>query len=554
MTTETDYKKLVDDKFTEWGDLFERHKTDADLFNLVKIQNHVWGIDDHEIANSIYVVLNDLGEYTHRVESTLNSAIEQVVVTSDNKRFDTAYVEGFIKAGYKESDELLSLKGEDYLDPFLDQQNFRRGSEAVLFYYHIEKGELVPDIMPWDTGYFVCSHDNKGITFTGYKSYRPRDQILVEHPEASSVKMGDAADIEVLYILARDVSELWISGEKVKGQPNKLGYVPVIYRRVPIGSMLKDKESLKYRGESGLFLVRDIFLELSRFMSIIGSLNLLELDHALQRTKKEPTPNGADIPTVDEATRPGNIMEVGLGEAYTKMPIGELRAQAEVYHRAFQERIDRATLNNLPTMKPTTATEILAMSQEKDVIILPRLANRGFLKEDGARMFIKQTIAECEKYGIREVKLGEQTWEVSKLKGEYGIEVKYSFKDPRMDAARQSLATSQRGMRPDNWILRNTLMSEDPDGEERGLAFEKSIRESPLADLEWKIIKLLEDADKGNPYAEGIAIDLMAQYLPALRQVMQGMMPLSQKEEVKPTQPMMPLLPQTAGGVNNARP
>ena len=553
---ETDYKKLVDGSFDEWTNLLAisggRMQLDADMFNNVTTQVHVKDVNDHDVANSIYRLLPDASMFARRVESALNSAIEQEMVTSESKRFDTAYVEGFIKGGYRGADKLLSLRGLYPLNPFLDQQNCRRGSSACRFWFRIENGELIPDIMPWDTGYFVCANDSKGIAYTGYKTFRSWNQIMAEHPEVGEIVKGkeNSKDIEVLNILARDTNELWVDNTNIKGVKNGLGYVPIVYRRVPMGSMLLDKDSIKFQGESILGPMRDTILELANLYSIIASLDLQELDHALQ-TKKSiatmtPKSRENDIPTVDQLTEPGKANEVE--DYWQKMPIGELRSQAEMRFKMLQERLDNYMWNPKNFPAPRTATEIMGQAQEQDTTTMPRLANRGLLKADGAGMFIRQTIKEAEKYGLVDVKMDGKSYQVSKLKGEYTIEYKYSYKDARVDAARQSVAVGWRGMRPDSWILRNVVMSEDPDEEERDLAAEKARRESPLLDLDWKITKLLESADNGDPYAEGQAIQLAMQWIPMARQAMQGLLSPAPKEEVTPTQAAVPMLPVGASG------
>ena len=163
-------------------------------------------------------------------------------------------------------------------------------------------------------------------------------------------------------------------------------------------------------------------------------------------------------------------------------------------------------------------------------------------------MIIKQTIAECENFGIREVKLGGQSWEISKLKGEYDIEFKYSFKDPRMDAARQALATSQRGLIPDRDIRINTLMREDWQKDEDQLRWEEAERLSPLIKMNRTRRAVGKMADEGEPGAEEELMMLTLQMIPALKQAMEGLMTPGQSEEVKPGQPFIPLLPQTSGG------
>ena len=195
-------------------------------------------------------------------------------------------------------------------------------------------------------------------------------------------------------------------------------------------------------------------------------------------------------------------------------------------------------------LQPKTATEILKISQEQGDIITPRIATRGLLKQDLAEMFINQTIEDAQKAKMQTVKLDGTEWEVSKLKGDYSIVFKYHFQDPRVDAARQSMATSQRGLRPDAWIRRNTIMSEDPEGEERQLRWEEDERISPLIKLDRNIRALLEDGKRGEPGAIRQAKMLIIQMIPALRQAMEGLLTPNRPEELEPAQPIIPLLPQ----------
>ena len=174
--------------------------------------------------------------------------------------------------------------------------------------------------------------------------------------------------------------------------------------------------------------------------------------------------------------------------------------------------------------------------------MLPRLANRGLLKQDGAEMFLKQTIDGAARAGLSELKLNGKTWEIAKLKGDYTIEFKYSYKDRRTDAALQAVATAQRGMIPDRDILINTLQREDWQADENQLAWEEAERISPLIKLNRKRRAVGKAADDGEPGAEEELMILTIQMIPALKQAMQGLMTPGQPEEVKPGQPLVPVM------------
>ncbi len=571
MADEVDYRALATKKFAEWGLLFERMQTDADAVNMVYKTLKLLDADNHEIPHSVRVPLNDIASFAWQVETTLNSAVEQVEVISENKRFDTAYVERFIRTAFTENDKVLSSKGMFPFNPFNDQQTFRRGRVSSFCNFTVKDKVLIPNITSWDTRYVVVENDSKGIYYIAAKFYRSESQILAEYPEAKGqTSFGTSGtDTEMLYIISRNTSQIWlgtnlvqgdaVGGSLIKELPNKLGYVPAVYRMVPMGSMLQDKATIQYMGESGLFLIRDVFPEVVRLASIIQSLNLKVVDQALQIGKSVTGSAGNATPqkTVDELNAPGAVNEIPeTGSGYQLMPLGQLAVfQADKVHQMLEDRMQRGMSSYYQNvLQPKTATEIMKISQQQADIILPRIGTRGLEKQDLAYMFIKQTIDAAEKAKVQTVKLGNQEFEVSKLKGEYEIEYKYHFQDPRMDAARQSLATSQRGLIPDRDIRINTLQREDWEGDERQLRWEEDERISPLVKLDRNIRALLEDAKRGVPGAERQAKMLIIQMIPALRQAMEGLLTPNKPDEIKPAQPIIPLLSERAqsqqGGQN----
>ena len=550
MVDKTYYKKLAEKKFDASTALFTRHQGDADLINMANKSTKLTDANNAEIPNSVRVVLNDIATFTWRTETMLNSAVEQVEVTSDSKRFDTAYVESFIRAGFRGADDLLSLRDMFPFNPFIDQQTFRRGSVASFCNFHFDNKEFVANITPWDTTNFVNENDSKGTIYTAKKFTRSYSRIISDYPEAEG-KVKKDEDTELLYIVARDTSQLWSGNDLIKELKNKLGYVPVVFYKVPMGSMLMDKDTIKYQGESGIFLIRYLFKELERIASIIQSLNLKVVDQALQIEEPSPDPS-KEQKTVDEVTAPGAITETPVNARYALMPLGQLQTQAQLLHDMITNRMQQATSSKFQNiLQPKTATEIMMDVQEQNNIIFPRIGTRGLLKQDLAKMFIKQTIDACKKAKVQTVKLGEQDFEVSKLTGDYEIEFKYSFRDPRMDAARQALAATQRGSIPDKDIRINTLQREDPEGDERQLRWEEDERISPLVKLDRNIRALLEDAKRGEPGAGRQAKMLIIQMIPALRQAMEGLLTPNRPDELKPVRPLVPLLNQPQGAQPN---
>ena len=546
-----DVNKLKAKKqFDNMTDLITRMDEDADLVNLVPKYTKIPDITGHAVQNSIYITLNDAAMFAWKVETLLNSAIEQVAVTTESKRFDTDYVEDFIRAYFKEADKLLPLKDLYPFNPFIDQQTCRRGRTATRNLAQIIDGKLVPDIMPYDTRYFTYWMDKKGLAGTAYKTTRSADQIQGEYPKATVPSDTENKGIEVLDIWLPESNEVWVKDDLVFTQKNPFGYVPIVFHKVPMGSMLLDTDSLALQGESIFFLFRDLIPELNRLVSIIQSLNMKELDHALQlKIPMDRITPDMPVKGTDEATSPGETSVVPAEGGYYTMPIGEIRSQAELLHKMIQDRIDRSTQSFIQSaLQPRTATEIIGIAQEKGDVVSPRLATRSLLKQGLAEMAIKQTIQAAKNAKVSTVKLGNREFEISKLtqpSDGYEIEFKYYFKDPKMDAARASIGASLRGVIPDKSIRRDTLQREDPEKDERELNWEESARLFPLVKMNRLRRSTGEEADKGEPGAEEELKLITLEMIPAIKQAIAGQMTPEQPEEVEPGQPVMPALGRT---------
>jgi hypothetical protein len=500
---ELDVKEIADAQFKVNEDLYARMDDDAVLVNLIKENSRIRDVNNKNIPNTLYIVLNDAAMFAWRVESALNAAIEQVSVTSENKGFDTDYIEDFIKYAFKEVDRILPLKDLYPLNPFLDQQTTRRGHVAARCTCRLTNDNVfVPDIVPYDSRYFTRWLADGSLGGTSYKIKRPKNLVQNEYPD---VKLkDDDTDIEIEDIWIPKYDYVYVNGEKSKTEPNIYNEVPVVYRRVPMGSMLLDEYSQEYHGESIFFLIRDLLPELNRLASILQTLNLRQLDNALQL--KMPAANidpSMNVPDHDTITNPGNVTVVPSEGGFEYMPIGQIKQEAQFLHDMIQVRIDSATLNKLQTLvQPKTATEILQVVQDQSDLIMPRLSTRGLIKQDLATMMIKQLLMLTKKKNVKSVSIGAREFEVEKLKGDYTIEYMYYFNDPKLDMARTSMAISQKGLISGHTIRRDTLQLQDPEGEEDLMRWEEAEIESPLIRKKRRVMSLIEQDKDGKPGAE----------------------------------------------------
>jgi len=549
-----DYKKAIEDKRAERSSLEARMDKDRDLVELVKYV--LKDVNDNKMPNSINVTLNDMAVFSSNVESALGNATEQVVVESDDKNLDTAYIEDFIRAAFAAANSRLSRVGKFPLNPFFDQQMCRKGRAAARSVFRIDPKtkQLIPDIEPWNTRRFYHSMGVDGFEWVALESTRTKERIRKLFPKAD-IPGEDTDEAMVWDILDTEKNEIWVDEKKAWEQkyPHPYQCVPAVLQLVPMGSI--DGDSKANEGESIFFLVRDLIPELNRLVSIIQSLNMKALDSALLWKSEEGIT--AKAPKYSALTKPGAVTPADFHGGVEPVSYGELKRSAYLLHSMIETRIQRGSLSNLDLgimgNQPWSAVALIEIGEGRDQIFLPRLGARGLLKQQLAEMIIDQVI----KTDAKSVEIGtrghKRTFDVRKLQGEYDIAFKYFIKSPKIDAARFSMAAGAGNLIPDKAKRRDILQREDPEEDERQLRWEEAERLSPAIKMRRDIKALLELAERGDKDAEAEA-KLMADSLNVtVEQILSGKTEeLPKPEEGKKPQPLVPLFSK-GGGVSSAK-
>ena len=496
-----DYKKAVDDKKKESADLHTRMDADSNLVNLTEYV--LRDVNEKKVPRAISVTLNDPAVFAANVESSLGSAVEQIAVESEDEKVDTHYIEDVVRACLVSANQRLIKQGRFSLNPYIDQQMCRRGRGAARCLFRMEEGQFIADIVPWDTRFLYYAMDVDGLAWAAYEPPKKYKDEIESDPWAKEIGFtisGEKATI--LDIWTPKLNEIYVDGKKVYEQPNPCGYPPVCIQLVPMGSMLADANS-KYQGESIFFLIRDLLPELNRLVSIIQSLNMKELDHALLWKSREGTT--AEPPKFDDLTSPGRTIATDIGGGAEPVSFGALKQQAWLLHSMIETRIQRGSLSNFEYgtfTQPMSAVALITVGEGRDQVFLPRLGARGLLNQQLAVMLIDQII----KTGERSVKIGtrghKRSFDVAKLQGEYEITFNYFIKSPKIDMARYSMAASIGNLIPDKAKRREILQREDPEEDERQLRWEEAEMISPAIKLNRIYNSLLEMADKGDEDAE----------------------------------------------------
>jgi len=549
MAEVIDYKKAVEDKKTELVGLHGRMDTDRELVELAKYA--LKDVNGKAVPNSISVTLNDPAVFATNVESSLGSATEQVIVESEDKNLDTAYIEDFVKACFNSANSRLIKQGKFSLNAYYDQQMCRRGRGDALCLFRMDKktGTLITEIDEWDSRYVYGGMGADGFNWKAYETTRSKDSILAQYPDSG---ITDEEEI-ILNIWTKDHNEVWM-GDNVKifEQKNPWGYVPVCSQIVPMGSMLADKDSIAQQGESIFFLIRDLVPELNRLVSIIQSLNMKALDNALL-WKTEEGAAQRNLPSHKELTTPGGVTAADIGGGAEPVTYGELKRSMYLLHTMIETREQRGSLSNadlgIMGNQPWSAVALIEIGEGRDQVFLPRLGARGLLKQQLAEMIIDQIIFT----GATSVEIGtrghKRTFDARKLIGEYEITFKYFIKSPKVDVARYSMAAAAGSDISRRTKHRDILQLEDWEEEERQLRWEEAEVLVPAVKMRRDINALLEMASRGDKNAEAEAMLMLDVLGVTLEQLLSGGTEQQPKPETaqKPKQ-MVPMFGGSGGG------
>jgi len=474
-----DYLKKVKEKKDEQGELEARWQSDEDLLYLKKyIMRDAGGVN--AVPDIVNVTLNRPAVFAANAIAALGSTSEQRVVLSEDKNVDTAYIEGFIKAGFAAANNRLRHKV--LLNPFSDTQFCIRGRTARRVLFRMENGVLIPDIVPWDGRFVTYDLGEGGLDWAAYEMERSKGAI---ESEKWAIKMGftiSGKKAKVLDVWDAEHNEVWVDGKKIFEQPHTYGFTPIVVQVVSLGygGILLSEGHLKNEGESIFFLIREAIPELYRLVSIWQTLNLKSVKPPMKYRSKQGVK--AVPPDYEDATDMGTITPVDETGDIVPINYGDAQRSATLAFNMMNAAIDEGTISpaDLGAIErpPASGVRALIAGEHINNLLRPRLEAKANLNKQTAEMFTEQVI----QIGGR-VEIGtrghKRTFETSKLKGEYDITYKYTFKSPSVDAGLVSLSAAYGHLIPDRAKREEILQREDPDEDERQLDWEDAARLSP---------------------------------------------------------------------------
>jgi len=550
-----DYIQRIKDRERELSELRKRQDADKDLLYLSKYT--MKDIENKTVPDIINVTLNRPAVFAANVISALGKVSEQIIVETEKKGFDTAYVEQFHRACLASANARLRKRGKPELNPFFDEQTSIRGGVAARVAFQMVDGILVPDMIPWDYRYFTWEMGIDELDYGAYTSSQLKSEVQSQlwYKESKDRTLLDRfvnspnARFTIRDVWDSEHNEIWIDNNKAFEQGHDWGFTPVTFAQVPLGSMLADTDAEAHHGESIFFLIRTVLPELNRLVSIMQTLNLKAIKAPMKAKKK----GGGEAPQYEDVTGAGAITTMEPDEDIQPIDYGDAKRAAELAYNMFDKALQEGSLTSIDLGRldfQLSAIALIEIGEGRDQVFKPRLDTKSLINKEIVEMFTKQCI---QIGGTLEIGTPghKRSFDMSKIEGEYETTFKYYPKSPKIDMARYSMAAQAKtiGLIPDKSIATDILQREDPDGDERQLRREQAEMLSPIVRLRRIIKSLYEDAERGDDDAKLDAQFLELEMGVTLEQMMAGQ--LGQTPQVEDSPKPNPVQPGLTGKVPN---
>lgn len=489
-----------------------------------------------KLDNVINVTENRSVTYVTRIIAGLMSSKWQCVVEGEIGKKEAYKIEQILEANLNQADEyLLNEYGLAGLDAWIANHVCHTSLIGIHWLSYMEDGEYKIHCLPIDMRWcpFVLNKWAAPITF---RSKEDLLQELEEYKDIEGFKMPAEwkdTDNEVRDFWRastpseKGVNELWIEKELVFTQENTYGNLPFVFVWPPSGFMFRDKGYLEHESPGLLYLNENLYDQLSRQLSIDATLGFEPISPAYEYETENPSSNvSRPVP------RLGESQEVPKGELHKPVPRSDVnRAQLASRDEVSRMVDEAAPMAPRAYATPPAAIEVVTEVELLDELQNPRVIALQMFKGQLARLIIDQAMLIIDK----EVSAGQrgrkQNFTITDLKDpdKYIVSYQLMKQNKRLAIVNESRALALWGKAPMEYILRDILSVEDPDGWMREMELEKAKAANPAISLAEMAIRYAEEAED----LEGAEKDLknwqsqilVHDYVMLIRQRMQPAMP-----------------------------
>jgi len=552
MADETTEYKLIDDKIAEMQPIFDRMDEDEkvyllDPYKLKKLPPYD-NKDESDVAN---VTLNDPLLYANKTMAVIGGATRQTVIEGEklpDKK--TTKIEQFSDDIFYMVNEWLVKRGVISLDSFIIEQICLRGRIVGSSCLQLNAdGSVIPNVLPRDARHFVHENDENGMVWGAAISTRSKAQVEKEYNITVTGKAGEVRDF-----WDSEKNVVFVGKKIVREQPNPYGYPPFVVSICPIGCMFATDDAFEHQGESIFWPNRDLWSEKNRIATILQTLT----QQALFANLQKPRARGS-VPQKPEQSPFGTdkVLDVEEGLLYQPMPINDIKQATKMAYSILESNLQRGSLTALDYGNltfPLSAIAYTEITSGRNDVFMPRIQAIALWLQGLTRMMVNQ----CMSFG-KTITLGkpgsQNTYSQSDFDGDYQIKYRFFTQSKEQTIADLSIVNAARGWLPDDYIRREMMKVQDPDGLKTQLEAEQAERIDEVLFLKRRGISILEEAEKYSGFerekreAEGRVI--MQRIKTILRQrKLEGAMTVEgtrTEEKVQPVGKPQGLIPLMAG-------
>jgi len=492
--------QLVQDKLREMKSLHDRMDVDEKLYLLEAYEMKKLGSTDKEkdVSN---VTLNDPLLYATKAIGILSSYQRQTVVKGkDLTPKQITKIEEFLDDFFYIVDEWLPNRGIASLDAFINEQVCVRGRIPARSCVRFDnEGGIIPDILPVDARWFPFDTDHNGMIWGAPITSRSKVQIEREYGKGLNISL-EGTDNKITDLWNAERELVFAEDKVIKDQPNPYGYPPFVIAKCPIGCMFNTENAAKHDGESIFWPDRNLWESKNETATILKTLSRKALKGGLELQRGPNSPDKGQKPA-ESPYQEDVVIETEIGGGFKQLPVNDIKSATRLLYSIVEACLQRGELTPLDYGSltfPLSSVAILNLLAARNDIFAPRLSTIASFYQALSRMIIKQCISSG-----KTIKLGrpgnQNTYSPGDLEGEYSINYQFFLLSKEQTAADLSIAKTARGFLPDNYILREMLKVQDPDGLELELKAQQAENTDEIFFLYRRAISLV---DKDKPTLE----------------------------------------------------
>lgn len=546
--------KLVQDKLKELKPLFDRMDEDNDLYLLkpYRMRKLDGSGDEKDVAN---VTLPDPLDYAKKAIDITGSYQRQTVIEGkDLTDKQTTKIEEFLEDVFYMVNEWLPKRGIPGLDAFITEQACIRGRIGARSCMALDgEGGLTTDVVPFDTRWLPFDTHINGITWGAPICNRSKAQIERDYPNLQ-IKLKDTGN-EVIDFWDADKELVFIEKTVAESIPNRWGYPPLVIAKCPLGCMFNTEDALEHDGESIFWPNRKLYKEINEIATILKTLSRKALKGGLEIQRGPNSPDRGKRPE-ESPYKEDVLIETEIGGGFKQLPVNDIKSATRLLYSLIETCKQRGELTPLDYGSltfPLSSVAILNLIAARNDIFAPILSMIASFYQALSRMIIDQCLQLNET-----IKIGRRgnynTYSPSDLDGEYSIKYQFTLLSKEQTAADAALAKSLRGIMPDNYILREILKVQDPDGMEFDLKAQQAENTDEVLFLFNRGLSFLYLAEEKTGTEREImelqAKTLMQRIKTILRQrqSLGQLSPVEGKREEPEAEDLLPLLEKGGGG------